>query len=602
VKRNRELSALRLSFSLLSSRQKKKYMFALFIQSSLAFLDLIGVALISLIGSLAIRGVQSLTPGDRVTYILEMIGLQSRSLQFQVAALGFLAVIFLSGKTILSYLFTRKLLHFLAAISSEISSNLISKTLSGGHLALQNKSKAEIQYSTGDGVTAITVGILGLAASLTADLFLLLLLIAGISIVDPYTAITTFLFFGAVGTIMYFSLHKRARQLSKRVVELNIKGSETIFEVIGAFREIYVRNRVNFYVEEISALKKEYAGKSADQTLLPNLSKYAIELSVTIGTLLVAGVQFSTQDSSRAAAALALFLAAGSRLAPALLRIQQNSIQIQSNSSLAEPTIELIREHESIQILVEETTKPINSEVAFLPIVNLKNVTFSYSSSKSPVLDDINLTVSEGEMLALVGPSGSGKSTLIDLILGLLTPSSGQVSISYINPKKSISTWPGMIGYVPQNVNLLNASVSRNLSLGYKEGTFDQKTMRKSLELAKLSEIPLELKVGENGANLSGGQRQRLGIARALMFEPKLLILDEATSALDSETEHAISASLEQLRGKITLIVVAHRLSTVKSATKVAYLDNGKLLASGTFEEVRLKIPAFDKQAKLMGL
>jgi ABC-type bacteriocin/lantibiotic exporter with double-glycine peptidase domain len=269
---------------------------------------------------------------------------------------------------------------------------------------------------------------------------------------------------------------------------------------------------------------------------------------------------------------------------------------------LAEPTIELIREHESIQILVEETTKPINSEVAFLPIVNLKNVTFSYSSSKSPVLDDINLTVSEGEMLALVGPSGSGKSTLIDLILGLLTPSSGQVSISYINPKKSISTWPGMIGYVPQNVNLLNASVSRNLSLGYKEGTFDQKTMRKSLELAKLSEIPLELKVGENGANLSGGQRQRLGIARALMFEPKLLILDEATSALDSETEHAISASLEQLRGKITLIVVAHRLSTVKSATKVAYLDNGKLLASGTFEEVRLKIPAFDKQAKLMGL
>jgi ABC-type multidrug transport system fused ATPase/permease subunit len=602
VKRRRELSALQLSFSLLTSLQKKKYIFALLIQSALAFLDLVGVALISLIGSLAIRGVQSLTPGERVTYILELVGLQSRSIQFQVATLSLLAVVFLSGKTILSYLFTRKLLHFLAAISSEISSSLIKKTLASGHLALQNKSKAEIQYSTGDGVTAMTVGILGLAASLTADLFLLLMLIAGISIVDPYTAVTTFLFFGTVGTIMYFSLHKRARYLSKQVVELNIKGSETIFEVIGAFREIYVRNRVDFYVKEISALKKDFAAKSADQTLLPNLSKYAIELSVTIGTLLVAGVQFSTQDSSRAAASLALFLAAGSRLAPALLRIQQNSIQIQANSSLAEPTIGLIREHDSIQILVEENAQPINSEIAFLPKVNLRNVTFSYTSRKPPVLDEINLSVLEGEMLALVGPSGSGKSTLIDLILGLLTPSTGEVSISDKSPQSAISTWPGKIGYVPQHVNLMNASVSKNLSLGYKDGTFDDEKMKKSLELAKLSEISLELNIGENGANLSGGQRQRLGIARALLFEPKLLILDEATSALDSETEQAISSSLEQLRGKITLIVVAHRLSTVKSATKVAYLDQGKLLALGTFEEVRSRIPAFDIQAKLMGL
>lgn len=595
-------SAIRLSIAVLEPKDRRKYFFAIGAQSALAFLDLIGVALVSLLGSLAIRGVQSQGPGNRVSSVLAFLNLDGLTFQNQVSVLSVVAVALLSTKTILSYLFTRKLLMFLSLKSANISSNLINKTLSSGHLAIQEKSKAQIQYSTGDGVTAMIVGILGLSSNLIADLFLLFVLVSGIFVVDPYSAITTMAFFGSVGVILYFGLHKRARKISKRVVELNIEGSQTLFEIIGAFREIYVRNRQKYYLEKLTAIKREHAINTAKQTLLPNISKYAIEMSVTLGTLLVAAIQFSTQDASRAAASLALFLAAGSRLAPALLRIQQSSIQIQSNASLAYPTISLLDEYEDIQPLGNTQNIAGANDPEFDPTVELVDIGFTYPQSSNPAIENVNLTLPRGELVALVGPSGSGKSTLVDLILGLLEPSVGTVKISRIDSADAIKRWPGRIGYVPQSVNLINDTVERNLELGFSPGSISHDLKLKALKDANLDSLDLNYEVGENGSKLSGGQRQRLGIARALLFEPQLLILDEATSALDSETEFAISESLNSLKGKVTLLVVAHRLSTVKNADNVVYLDNGKISAVGTFDEVRVQIPAFDSQAKLMGL
>lgn len=602
MKEFRGASALTLAFSLLKPREKKKYLLALGVQSALSFLDLVGVALISLIGSLAIRGVQSVGPGNRVSQVLNFMGIENQSIQFQISVLSVLAVVFLSTKTILSYIFTRKLLIFLANISAKLTTELINKTLSSGQLLLQEKSRAKIQYSTGDGVTAMTVGILGLFSNLVADLFLILVLFFGVLFVDSYSALTTLIFFGAVGGLLYLSLHKRARLLSRRVVELNVSSSDTLFEAIGAFREIYVRNRRKYYLEKLSALKEELALKTAEQTLLPNLSKYAMELSITIGIMLVAAIQFTTQDSSRAAASLALFLAAGSRLAPALLRIQQGSIQIQAISSSSFPTAELLEEYRDTPFL-EDTKYGFEDNLgSFNPSVFLRNVSYRYPNSAENVLQRIDLEIIRGEMLAVVGPSGSGKSTLIDLILGLLTPTTGVVELSGISPNKAVSIWPGKIGYVPQNVNLLNDSVSRNLQIGFKEGEIDEDLISEALSLAQLSDLELDLNVGENGSKLSGGQRQRLGIARALLLKPELLILDEATSALDSETESAISTALDSLRGEVTLIVVAHRLSTIKVASRIVYIDGGWIKDIGTFEEIRERVPAFDLQAKLMGL
>lgn len=595
-------SAVRLSIAVLEAKDRRKYFLAIAAQCALAFLDLIGVAIVSLLGSLAIRGVQSQGPGNRVSSVLDFLNLEDLSFQNQISILSIFAVTLLSAKTILSYFFTRRLLMFLSLKSANISSNLINKTLSSGHLAIQEKSKVQIQYSTGDGVIAMIVGILGLSSNLIADLFLFFVLLSGIFIVDPYSALTTMIFFGSVGIILYFVLHKRARSISKSVVNLNIEASQTLFEIIGAFREIYVRNRQTFYLDKLSSIKREHAIYTARQTLLPNISKYAIEMSVTLGTLLVAAVQFSTQDASRAAASLALFLAAGSRLAPALLRIQQSSIQIQSNASLAYPTISLLDEYEDISPLSVPQDILGAPKSEFDPTVELVDIGFGYPQSSKLAIENVNLILPKGQLVALVGPSGSGKSTLVDVILGLLEPSAGSVKISGIESARAIEKWPGQIGYVPQQVNLINDTVERNLELGFLPGSISLDLKIKALKEANLDSLDLNYEVGENGSKLSGGQRQRLGIARALLFEPQLLILDEATSALDSETEFAISESLNNLKGKVTLLVVAHRLSTVKNADSVVYLDDGEIRAVGTFDEVRRLIPAFDSQAKLMGL
>ena len=196
----------------------------------------------------------------------------------------------------------------------------------------------------------------------------------------------------------------------------------------------------------------------------------------------------------------------------------------------------------------------------------------------------------------------------MDLLLGVIEPSSGSVSISGETPSGVISRWPGAISYVPQDIMTANGSIEENVTLGYPSSTDWDKLVNDAIRVANLDDVvktlPSGLKtpVGERGSMLSGGQRQRLGIARALFTKPKLLVLDEATSALDSETEAQITKSINELRGQTTIILIAHRLSTVRYADIVVYMADGKMIASGTFDEVRNLVPDFDKQAKLMGI
>jgi ABC-type multidrug transport system fused ATPase/permease subunit len=192
--------------------------------------------------------------------------------------------------------------------------------------------------------------------------------------------------------------------------------------------------------------------------------------------------------------------------------------------------------------------------------------------------------------------------------MGILTPTDGEISISGFTPHEAVSKWPGAIAYVPQDVSIFNGTVLSNIALGFAPQEVPELQINKSLEVAKLldfvNSLPqgIHTEVGENGSSFSGGQRQRLGIARALFTNPKLLVLDEATSALDGDTEIQVASAIRGLKGKTTILMIAHRLSTVRDADAVVYMENGKAIAIGSFEEVRLKVPEFDKQATLMGL
>ena len=240
--------------------------------------------------------------------------------------------------------------------------------------------------------------------------------------------------------------------------------------------------------------------------------------------------------------------------------------------------------------------------------IQVKKASLTYPNKPSPAISDISLTIPSGASVAFVGPSGTGKTTIIDVLLGVLNPDEGSVSISGLPPLLAVAKWPGAVSYVPQDVVIAAGTIRENVALGYPSEAATDELVMSALKVAHLDKfvagLPhgVDTQVGERGAKISGGQRQRLGIARAMFTRPHLLVLDEATSSLDGETEASISDAIHALRGSTTVVMIAHRLSTVRNADIVVYLSEGKVMATGTFDEVRKAVPDFDRQAKLMGL
>ena len=578
------------------------------LQVGLGFLDLVGVAAIGVLGALAVTGVQSVQPGNRVSEVLRLLGLSDLSFQNQIAVLGLSAAGILVLRTILSIIITRKIFFFLSRRGAMISSDLISRLLSQSLLRVQERSTQDTLYSVTTGVSSITLGILGTAITLIADGSLLIIMVIALFIVDPTIAITSLLFFSALGFVLYRTMNVKAHKLGYLNSKIAILSNEKIIEVLDSYRESVVRNRRDYYAREIGKLRLKLADVLAEMQFMPNVSKYVIESGIVIGAVLIAGVQFALQDARHAVGTLSVFLAAGTRIAPAIMRLQQSAIQIRSSIGAAMPTLVLI---ESLKDAppVKEVDDELNViHEGFKSNISLVNVGLTYPGKSSPALGKVSLELVAGKSLALVGPSGAGKTSLVDVLLGVLPPDSGVVSIAGKLPLDAISTWPGAISYVPQDVTISNGSFRDNVGLGYPKEVATDELVWSALEVAQLSEfvrkLPqgLDTPVGERGAKISGGQRQRLGIARAMFTRPKLLVLDEATSSLDGQTEADISVAIQSLKGSVTVVMIAHRLSTVRNADQVIYMEKGEILARGTFEEVRSAIPDFDHQAKLMGL
>lgn len=578
------------------------------VQMFLGGLDLIAVSLVGLVGSLSVSGVQSKRPTGLVATVLRVMHLQTQSLQFQVSAIAVVIVALLLGRTIASIVLTRKALHFLALRAAEASGMLTRRLLSQRLTFVQSYAVQELLYAVTAGTSSAVLGVLGSVVVMAADIAMLIVLSALLLAVSPVVAIAL----GALMLLIVAILHRfstaKADALGNRGAHIEVTSRNLLAEAITTYRDSVVRGSRTRYAQLFTDQRVQGAYISAELAFLPNVSKYVLESAVVVAALLVGGIQFTIGDAQSAVSVIAIFLAAGTRLSPAIVRVQQGVFQMKTHIGQSSKAVSLLE-------ALTEASDPDDALVRFTtdhgdfePRIEASAVDYTYPQAGGPAVRGWSLRLEPGQMLALVGPSGAGKSTASDLLLGVLDPAAGDILISGLSPLEAVKQWPGAIGFVPQDVWIADGSIRHNVELGFGANEVPDEDIWRALELAALADhvrrMPdgLDALVGERGTQLSGGQRQRLGIARAVVTQPRLLILDEATSALDATTEHDVTEAIRKLQGRMTLVVIAHRLATVRHADVVQYFEDATVHAQGSFEEVRAAVPQFAAQAALLGV
>lgn len=609
------LKAVRDSLALLSIRDRRQLYTVTAAQMATSLLDLIGVLLIGLVGSLSILAIQDLPTPPRVQGILETLGLSEWSIGSLVILVGLVACGFLLAKSLISTILIRRIFAFLAGKQAIVSARLTRDLLSQPLTFVHQRSSQETSYALVQGATSATLVLLGQAVIFVSEASLLFLLGLFLLIVNPIIAVASIGFFCIVAFLLQLVLGTWASRTGSGAARSDIASLDSIQEAISAYREITVASRRGFYVERIGQLRQAAARYAADLQFIGTFPKYVFEVALVIGGFSLATMLFVTQDAVTATGTLALFLASATRVMPSLLRLQTASLTMRNAAGTASSTIDLAQALSHCAARPSEST-PDGGAVtcataessSFSPEVRMLNVAHTYPGTVEPSVTDASLQLLPGSSLAIVGPSGAGKSTLVDLILGVLEPQHGEVLLGSLAPAAAVARWPGAVSYVPQEVTIANSSIRQNIALGLPDLEIDDSLAWEAIARARLTDVVADMPeglytvVGERGFRLSGGQRQRLGIARALYSRPSLLVLDEATSALDAQTEEAITQTILDLEGSVTTIVIAHRLSTIRNADQVIYLDGGRIIARGSFDEIRSTVPAFDRQASIMGL
>jgi ABC-type multidrug transport system fused ATPase/permease subunit len=586
------------------------------IQFLVSLLDLIGVLLLGIVAALtASAATDTPFPVSGVGAALSQL---PSSTSF-VISLAFAAAIFFVLKSVLGFLITRKTFRFLANRQAMVAGNLAQRLLTRPLLEVQSRSSQAISVALTSGVSALTLTVLGQGVVIAAEISLVSALFIGLIFVDPIVAGFTVIFFGGLVAILQFLLGSWATSLGQRFADAEIGSFAAMQHALRAYREVTVSGRRSLFIAKFHALRWDAAKVLADTFLLNQIGKYVFEIGLIVGAGLLVLLMSLTKDLTAGIAIITVFLAASSRVFPSLLRMQAGLSNIRGAQGTAAVTLGLLADLNAAEKTYSPPSIPpalaaeFNRSVyegfpGFESTVSVSSVSLEYPGASELALDSVTLNIPSSQSVALVGSTGAGKSTLADVILGVLLPDSGSVLISGVQPFESVQRWPGAMAYVPQDVAVLTGSVRENVALGIPSEFIDNSLVWEALERAHLAEFlrssrdGIETLVGENGVQLSGGQRQRLGIARALYSRPRLLVLDEATSALDAETESLITQTLDSLLGDVTLIIIAHRLATVRHCNQVIYLDNGRVQGSGTFSEVREQVPDFDRQAELLGL
>ncbi|TBN55954.1 ABC transporter ATP-binding protein [Glaciihabitans arcticus] len=458
-----------------------------------------------------------------------------------------------------------------------------------------------------DGSVGVTVsGFILPGSTLFGEVLSFLTIVIVLAVVQPLVAVISLAYLGALGAILFFWVTKRSRQAGRINLQYTLKTSRMITEMIGALKEVTLRNKAGEVAEIVKANRFHSTRARSNIQFLGQVPRYVLESGIIGGFVLVGVAGYlSTGDAAGAITAVALFGLAGFRMAPSVVRFQAVVSQVTSNMPHAKAVLNEIRRSEkSIEHLANRTSLPVPPNPKSL---DFEDVTFRYAPDAPDAVTSVSASIPFGSSVAFVGASGAGKSTIIDLILGLIEPTEGRIAIDGTSLTELTTSWRSQVGYVPQDVSLFDATIAENVALSW-SGEIDDDRVRSALAQAQMLDIVearpdgIHGTIGERGLALSGGQRQRLGIARALYAEPLVLVMDEATSALDTATEAAVTDAIRALRGKMTIITVAHRLATIQHSDDIFFMSGGRVAAHGKFDELVASMPEFAIQATLAGL
>lgn len=512
-------------------------------------------------------------------------------------------------RSLLSIAVARWQLRVLLHSEADLAVRLFRGYLRAPYLFALMRNSAEFLRNIQVAVERCSVSVVLAFVTIMTEAMFVTVVVLFLFVVEPAVAGFTVLFLGGAGALYLAGTRAWASLTGKHDVRIGLVTQRTLQEPLFAFKPIRVEDRQAYYESRYAAARHDWAGVRHRAIFMSMLPRYYLDVMLILGVLGLTLWVITTESGPDALAAISLFVAAGFRIVPSLVRMLSAINSAQFGGPHATTIYDALQELEELRASEAGPAARSGAPISFERSFELDHVTFRYPQASRPALEGVCLDVGRGESVGVVGKSGAGKSTLVDLVLGLFPPTEGRVLVDgrALGPEDA-PAWRRHVGYVPQEIFLMDDTLGRNVALGREDDEIDDDQVRRVIEMADLGELigslpdGVDTEIGERGVRLSGGQRQRVGLARALYGRPQLLVLDEATSALDSVTEARITALLDEIRGDLAMIVVAHRLSTVKRCERLYLLDEGKLVASGSFEELRSSSQDFDRAFRLSEL
>ncbi len=520
--------------------------------------------------------------------VLNFLGIEtSRDILFYGAI--FLIIVFLLKNAYIvfyKYVKARFIYHRYKSISRKLFGIYMNVPYSF-HL---RRNSADLTRNVVTEAKALATNVMLPVLEIATETVMILGVITLLFVVEPTVTLVTIFLLGGVSALFLKVVRGRTKKHGERALEERARIIKTVNEGVGGFKDATVMNRQNWFTKRfeksVDALSRaEIFRQAVKATVRP-----VIETIAVLGVLLIALLLLNKGYSIGAlASVLALFVLSIQRLLPAINSIVGNYNSLRYHAYALQPIYEdmtALKEYE------EKKREFVKDKMPLKESIEVRKVTFVYPETKEEVLKDVSLSVKKGSAIGLVGATGSGKTTLVDLILGLLEPTKGEVLVDGKDIKESVNEWQENIGYIPQFIYLSDDSIRNNIAFGIDEEKIDEKRIKEAVKAARLDEFVKSLPeglstfIGERGIRLSGGQRQRIGIARALYNDPEVLVMDEATSSLDNVTEKFVIEAIERLKKERTLIIIAHRLTTVKNCDTLYLIKKGKIAAQGSYEKL----------------